>query len=253
MNITVLTLFPEMVRPFFESSIMKRAVEKGIISYEIVDFRDFSEGNYNRVDDIPYGGGAGMVIQPGPLARALESVGAASKRVVFATPSGELFTQRKAEELSKESDLVFICGHYEGLDQRVIDLYVDDEISIGDYVLTSGETSSQVIIDAVFRLIDGVIASESLEDESFSSSLLEYPQYTRPARYCSSCVPDVLLSGHHSHISEWRDDRRLEKTMLVRPDLLTGASLSTRMRKKLIKIIDEKKEKDLKDGHYQGN
>ena len=245
MKITILTLFPDMVRPFFESSIMKRAVEKGIVSYEIIDFRDFSEGNYNRVDDIPYGGGAGMVIQPGPLGRALESIGASSKRVVFATPSGELLTQKKAYELSRESELVFICGHYEGIDQRIIDLYVDDEISIGDYVLTSGETSSQVIIDAVFRLIDGVITSESLEEESFSSSLLEYPQYTRPAGYCSLCVPSVLLSGHHNHISEWRDGMRLEKTMLVRPDLLTSASLSSGMRKKMIKIIDDKTDKDL--------
>lgn len=245
MRITVLTLFPDMIRPFFESSIMKRAVEKGFVEYQIIDFRDFSEGNYNRVDDIPYGGGAGMVIQPLALGRALESVSAKDKRVVFPTPSGRVFTQALARELSMEDELVFICGHYEGIDQRIIDLYVDDEISIGDYVLTSGETSSQVIIDAVFRLIDGVIASESLEEESFSSSLLEYPQYTRPARYCSSCVPSVLLSGHHSHISEWRDGKRLEKTMLVRPDLLTGASLSTQMRKKMIKIIDEMSEKDL--------
>ena len=253
MKITILTLFPQMVEPFFTSSIMRRAVEKGIVSYRIVDFRDFSDDAYNRVDDVPYGGGAGMVLMPGPLSKALDSVSARGKRVVYPTPGGRLFDQKMAYGLAAEEELVFICGHYEGLDQRIIDEYVDDEISIGDYVLTSGETATQVIIDAVFRLIDGVIAKGSLEEESFSSSLLEYPQYTRPARYCSSCVPDVLLSGHHAHISEWRDDRRLVKTMLVRPDLLSGASLSPRMRRKLIKVIEEKRTEDLENGHYQGN
>lgn len=253
MKITILSLFPMMIEPFFKSSIMRRAVEKRIVSYRIIDFREFADDAYNRVDDIPYGGGAGMVLMPQPLSKALESVSARGKRVVYPTPSGRLLDQKKAYELAAEEELVFICGHYEGLDQRIIDEYVDDEISIGDYVLTSGETATLVIIDAVFRLIDGVIAKDSLEEESFSSCLLEYPQYTRPARYCSSCVPDVLLSGHHAHITEWRDDQRLARTMHVRPDLLSGASLSPRMRRKLIKVIEEKRTEDLENGHYQGN
>ena len=149
--------------------------------------------------------------------------------------------ERYAEELSRESELVFICGHYEGLDQRVIDEYVTDEITIGDYVLSSGETASVVIIDALFRLIDGVIASESLEDESVSAALLEYPQYTRPERYCTKSVPDVLLTGHHAHITQWRCDQRLAKTMQNRPDLLSDASLSIEERKRLLSILDQDK------------
>ena len=239
MKITVLTLFPEMVEPFFSSSIMKRAVEKGIISYEIVNFRAYSSGAYNKVDDLPYGGGAGMILMPEPLSKALEDKRSAKSRVIFPSPGGRLFDQALASEFSREEELVFICGHYEGLDRRIIDSYVDDEISIGDYVLTSGETASIVIIDALFRLIDGVISKDSLEDESFNSSLLEYDQYTRPERYCNSSVPSVLLSGNHALICSWRDDNRIAKTMRSRPDMLSEASLSLRMRRKLIKIIEE--------------
>ena len=239
MHITILTLFPEMVVPFFTSSIMKRAVEKGIITYDVIDFRDFAEGVHRKADDIPYGGGAGMVIMPEPLSRALDSVGAQGKRVVFPTPSGRLLTERYAEELAREEELVFICGHYEGIDQRVIDRYVTDEISIGEYVLSSGETASIVVIDALYRLIEGVISSESLDEESFTSPLLEYPQYTRPERYCNKSVPEVLLSGHHRHIAQWRLDRRLEKTMHSRPDVLSDASLSIDERKRLLFILDK--------------
>ena len=239
MHITILTLFPEMVIPFFTSSIMKRAVDKGIITYSIVDFRDFAEGVHHKCDDIPYGGGAGMVIMPEPLSKALDSIDAKEKRVVFPTPSGRLLTESYAEDLSKNDELVFICGHYEGVDQRIIDEYVTDEISIGDYVLSSGESASVVIIDALFRLIDGVIASESLEEESFTSHLLEYPQYTRPERYCNKSVPDVLLSGHHRHITQWRNDKRIEKTMHSRPDLLSDASLSVDERNRLLTILDK--------------
>lgn len=239
MHITILTLFPEMVIPFFTSSIMKRAVDKGIITYSIVDFRDFAEGVHHKCDDIPYGGGAGMVIMPEPLSKALDSIDAKEKRVVFPTPSGRLLTESYAEDLSKNDELVFICGHYEGVDQRIIDEYVTDEISIGDYVLSSGESASIVIIDALFRLIDGVIASESLEEESFTSHLLEYPQYTRPERYCNKSVPDVLLSGHHRHITQWRNDKRIEKTMHSRPDLLSDASLSVDERNRLLTILDK--------------
>ena len=239
MRITILTLFPEMVEPFFCSSIMKRAVDKGIITYSIIDFRDFAEGVHHKCDDIPYGGGAGMVIMPEPLSKALDSIDAKGKRVVFPTPSGRLLTESYAEDLSKNDELVFICGHYEGVDQRIIDEYVTDEISIGDYVLSSGESASIVIIDALFRLIDGVIASESLEEESFTSHLLEYPQYTRPERYCNKSVPDVLLSGHHRHITQWRNDKRIEKTMHSRPDLLSDASLSVDERNRLLTILDK--------------
>ena len=197
MHIDILTLFPQMVESFFTSSIMARAVERGLVSYRIINFRDFATDSHRTCDDIPYGGGAGMVLKCEPLFAALDSIGAKDRRVIYPSPSGRLFNQAYAEDLSKEENLVFICGHYEGLDQRVIDTYVDDEISIGDYVLSSGETSTVVIIDALYRLIDGVISSESLEDESFSSQLLEYPQYTRPERYCTKSVPGVLLSGHH--------------------------------------------------------
>ncbi len=228
-----------MVIPFFTSSIMKRAVDKGIITYSIINFRDEAEGVHHKCDDIPYGGGAGMVIMPEPISKALDKIDAKGKRVVFPTPSGRLYDQDYAAELSKCDELIFICGHYEGLDQRVIDEYVTDEISIGDYVLSSGESASVVIIDALFRLIDGVIASESLEEESFSSHLLEYPQYTRPERYCNKSVPDVLLSGHHRHITQWRNDKRIEKTMHSRPDLLSDASLSVDERNRLLTILDK--------------
>ena len=241
MHIDILTLFPEMVSSFFTSSIMARAVEKGIISYRIVNFRDYAEDRHRTCDDVPYGGGAGMVLKCEPIGRALEEVDAKNRRVIFPTPSGRLFNQEYAQDLSREENLVFICGHYEGLDQRIIDTYVDDEISIGDYVLSSGETSSIVIIDAVYRLVEGVIASESLEDESFSNGLLEYPQYTRPERYCTKSVPDVLLSGHHERIATWRDFRMLEKTMLSRPEVLCRASLDLAMRRRLVELINEMK------------
>ena len=239
MHIDVLTLFPAMVDSFFSSSIMARAVEKGIVSYNITNFRAFAYDAHHTCDDVPYGGGAGMVLKPEPICEALEKIDARKKRVIYPSPSGRLFDQKYAEELSKEENLVFICGHYEGLDQRVIDEYVDDEISIGDYVLTSGETSTNVIIDALFRLIEGVITSESLEDESFSSGLLEYPQYTRPQRYCTKSVPEVLLSGHHERIATWRVFRKLEKTMLSRPEVLCRASLSLAERRRLIELISE--------------
>lgn len=239
MHIDILTLFPPMVESFFTSSIMSRAVERKLVSYNIVNFRDFASDRHRTCDDVPYGGGAGMVLKPEPLYAALESIGAGDKRVIFPSPSGKLFTQSYAEELSREENLVFICGHYEGLDQRVIDTYVDDEISIGDYVLSSGESATTVIIDAIYRLLDGVINSESLTDESFSSSLLEYPQYTRPERYCTKSVPDVLLSGHHERIATWRVFRKLEKTMLSRPEVLAQASLDLEERRRLIDLINE--------------
>jgi tRNA (guanine37-N1)-methyltransferase len=225
LNIDILTLFPEMVSGFFTNSIMARAVKAGLVSYNIVDWRQYAEDKHHKCDDSPFGGGAGMVIKPEPLFKALDRIDAMEKRVIYASPSGRRLTQDYARQLSREPNLVFICGHYEGIDQRIIDRYVDDEICIGDYVISSGEVATLVIIDAVYRLIDGVITDSSLEEESFTGPLLEYPQYTRPETYCGMSVPDILLSGHHANIEKWRLRKRLEKTLSNRPELLENASL----------------------------
>ena len=248
----VVTLFPEMIEGFFKNSIMKRAVESRLVQYDIIDFRQFAKGRHRSCDDAPFGGGAGMVIQCAPLCDALDSIGAKAKRVVYPSPSGKLFTQAYAQNLSLEDELVFICGHYEGIDQRVIDLYVDDEISIGDYVISSGEVSTLVIIDAVYRLIEGVIKADSLAEESFSDGLLEYPQYTRPETYCSKSVPAVLLSGHHANISQWRLKKRLEKTLLNRPDLLETASLDVNSRKMLLELKEHRAKGTVDNGCNEG-
>ena len=220
MKYTILTLFPEIVRQYFDNSIMAKAVERGIVEFRVVDFRDFATDRHRTCDDAPYGGGAGMVIKPEPLAAALDSVGGLQKRVVYPSPSGKLFDQSYAEQLAGDEELVFICGRYEGVDQRIIDMYVDDEICIGNYVMSSGELASLVIIDTVYRLIDGVISEESLQEESFSDGLLEYPHYTRPADFRGYTVPDILLSGNHAEIEKWRYPKRVEKTERFRPDLL---------------------------------
>ena len=230
-----------MVRGFFTNSIMARAVKAGLVSYNIVDWRQYAEDKHHKCDDSPFGGGAGMVIKPEPLFKALDRVDAMNKRVVYASPSGKRLTQDYARQLSREPELVFICGHYEGIDQRIIDRYVDDEICIGDYVISSGEVATLVIIDAVYRLIDGVITDSSLDEESFTGPLLEYPQYTRPETYCGMSVPDILLSGHHANIEKWRLRKRLEKTLSNRPDLLEKASLDEATGKLLEEILAEKK------------
>jgi tRNA (guanine37-N1)-methyltransferase len=203
---------------------MARAVERGIISYANINIRDFAPDKHRTCDDAPYGGGAGMVLKPEPLAAALDSVGAGEIRTLYPSPSGKPFTQDYAESLTAERQLVFICGRYEGIDQRVLDLYVDDEISVGDYVLSSGEIAAMVIIDAVYRLLDGVITPESLEEESFVRGLLEYPQYTRPEVFRNLRVPDILLSGHHANIQKWRLEQGILKTRKYRPELLKGRS-----------------------------
>ncbi len=203
---------------------MEKAVEKGIIEYELVNIRDFALDRHRTCDDAPYGGGAGMVLKAEPLAEALDSVKALSKRTVFPTPSGVSYKQELAEELAQEKEIVLICGRYEGIDQRIIDQYVDDEVCIGDYVLSSGEIASLVVIDSIYRLCDGVITRESLEEESFQDSLLEYPHYTRPEEFRGMRVPDILLSGHHARIEQWRLEKRLEKTKKNRPDLLDRRS-----------------------------
>ncbi len=226
MIFTVLSLFPDILDGFFTNSLMAKSVEKGDITYNLIDFREFTKDKHRTCDDAPYGGGAGMVIKPEPLANALEEVDAENKRVIYLSPSGKPFNQKYAEELSGENELVFICGRYEGIDQRIIDRYVDDEICIGDYVISSGEVAALVVVDAVYRLIAGVINEESLKEESFSNGLLEYPHYTRPYEYCGMTVPDILLSGNHSEIAKWRLKKRLEKTLEYRPDLIDKAVLS---------------------------
>lgn len=239
MKFHVLTLFPDIPRAFFENSIMAKAVERGIIDYNLVNIRDFAYDTHKTCDDKPYGGVLGkrvpgMLMLPEPISRALDSVGvvpkaersgtmSGRKRVIYCTPSGKPFTQELAQQYAAEDELVFVCGRYEGIDQRIIDLYVDDEVSIGDYVLSSGEVAVTVVIDTVYRLIDGVISSESLEDESHSDGLLEYPQYTRPEIFRDLSVPEVLLSGHHEKIRKWRLRKRIEKTLLFRPDLIEKA------------------------------
>jgi len=219
-KLILITLFPELLSGYFENSIMAKAVDRGLISYSIINFRDYAHDRHRTCDDAPYGGGAGMVIKPEPLAEALDSIDGMNKRVIYPSPSGKLFNQEYAWELSKEKELVLVCGRYEGVDQRIIDLYVDDEVCIGDYVLSSGEIAALTIVDSVYRLMDGVISGESLEEESFTGGLLEYPHYTRPAVFRGTEVPDVLLSGNHAEINKWRYGKRIEKTRRNRPELL---------------------------------
>lgn len=220
MKFTLLTLFPEQVRSYFESSIMAKAVERGLVEYEVVNIRDFATDRHKTCDDAPYGGGYGMVLKPEPLGAALDAVDAVRKHVVYPSPSGRPFTQQAAAALAEHDEIVLICGRYEGIDQRIIDLYVHEELSIGDYVISSGEIASTVIVDAVYRLLEGVITEGSLREESHIAGLLEYPQYTRPEEYRGRRVPDVLLSGHHGRIDTWRRDQSLARTRERRPDLL---------------------------------
>ncbi len=239
MKFTVLSLFPELVDGFFESSILGKSVQKGLVEYRSINIRDFAEDRHRTCDDAPYGGGPGMVLKPEPLARALDSVGAGTIRTVMPTPSGRLFTQSYARDLATEPELVVICGRYEGIDQRIIDEYVDDEVCIGDYVISSGEVAALVIIDAVYRLVDGVISADSLSEESFEDGLLEYPQYTRPESFRGAGIPEVLLSGHHENIRKWRARKSLEKTLRNRPELIAGAKLSSELQTLLQEIGDE--------------
>lgn len=226
MKFTILSLFPAMLESYFSSSIMGKAVERGLIEYDLVDIRDFATDRHRTADDAPYGGGYGMVLKPEPLAGALDSVDADSKRVIYASPAGRLFTQEIARELARERELVLICGRYEGIDQRVIDLYVHDQLSIGDYVVSSGEIASLVIVDAIYRLVAGVITAGSLEEESHSDSLLEYPHYTRPEVFRERAVPELLRSGHHAEIKRWRRWKQIERTAAVRPELLARSGIT---------------------------
>ena len=219
MKFDVLTLFPEMFEAV-KQSILGKAIEKGLIDINLVNIRDFSKNKHKKVDDTPYGGGAGMVIRPDVVYDAYKSVHDENAKVVYLTPQGKILNQKMVEDLSKEKHLILLCGHYEGIDQRVIDKIVDEEISIGDYVLTGGEIPAMVLIDSVSRYTEGVLSQESIKEESFSDGLLEYPQYTRPEIFEGEKVPEVLLSGHHGNIDNWRKEQSIKITKQKRPDLL---------------------------------
>ena len=219
MKFDVLTLFPESFEPI-KQSILGRALEKNLISFNLINIRDFSKDKHKKVDDTPYGGGAGMVIRPDVVYDAYKSIKDENAKVIYMSPQGNVLNQKKVESLSKEKHLILLCGHYEGIDQRVIDEIVDEEISIGDYVLTGGEIPAMVLIDSVSRYVEGVLTKESIKEESFSNNLLEYPQYTRPETFLDKKVPEVLLSGHHENIRKWREEQALKNTYQKRPDLL---------------------------------
>ncbi|ALS21603.1 MULTISPECIES: tRNA (guanosine(37)-N1)-methyltransferase TrmD [Paenibacillus] len=244
MKIDVLTLFPEMFEGVFSSSILGKAQEKGLLQLGTVNFRDYANNKHNTVDDYPYGGGGGMVLKPEPIFTAVEeltSVLEQRPRIILMCPQGEPFTQRKAEELSREKHLIFICGHYEGYDERIREHLVTDELSIGDYVLTGGELPAMVVIDSVARLIPGVLGNEtSAVTDSFSTGLLEYPHYTRPAKFRDWEVPDILISGHHGNIKDWRRKQSLLRTWKKRPDLLEHAVLTEEERR----WLEEQKAKE---------
>lgn len=222
MKFDVLTLFPEMFVPV-KQSIIGRAEKNNLIELNLINFREFSKDKQKHVDDCPYGGGAGMVIKPDVIYDAYKSIVdnlSYKPKLIYLTPQGKVFNQQMARDLAKENHLILLCGHYEGIDQRVLDEIVDEEISIGDYVLTGGELPAMVLIDAVSRNVENVLDAESLVDESFNNNLLEYPQYTRPEIFMGKKVPEVLLSGHHANIEKWRREQSLEITKRKRPDLL---------------------------------
>ncbi|MCF0246111.1 MAG: tRNA (guanosine(37)-N1)-methyltransferase TrmD [Ileibacterium sp.] len=225
MKITILTLFPEYFDGLKKTSIINRAAEKGLFEIETVNFREFTEQKHGHVDDSPYGGGAGMVLMCQPLLDALESVRTENSTVILLTPQGETFNQKKAEELSLKDHLIFICGHYEGFDERIRS-FVDLQMSLGDFVMTGGEPAAAAMCDSILRLVNGTIKEDSSDDDSFSTGLLEYPQYTKPADYKGMKVPEVLLSGHHANIAKWRREQSIARTALHRPDLLESAGLS---------------------------
>ncbi len=236
----ILTLFPEMIEGIISSSILKRAIEKQLIEINIINFRDYSTNKHFTVDDYAYGGGAGMLISVEPIHLAMKEIaGYQTAHKILTSPSGIVLNQKKVEELNKYNHFIIICGHYEGIDARILD-YVDEEISIGDYILTGGEIPACAIVDAISRLIPGVISNESTVGESFSMGLLEYPQYTRPAIYNNKKVPDILLSGHHANIEKWKRYEALKKTYKQRPDLLSKVNLSSDDLKMLEDIKNEK-------------
>ncbi|MBA4536203.1 tRNA (guanosine(37)-N1)-methyltransferase TrmD [Bacillus aquiflavi] len=236
MKIDILTLFPQMFSGVLGESILKKASEKQIVKYNLVNFRDYADNKHGTVDDYPYGGGAGMVLKPQPIFDAVtdlkEKSHSTNPKVILLCPQGERYTQRKAEQLACEDHLIFICGHYEGYDERIRQYLVTDEISIGDYVLTGGELAAMVVIDSVVRLIPKVLGNnESHVNDSFSTRLLEHPHYTRPAEFRGMKVPETLLSGNHRLIDDWREKESLRRTFLRRPDLLKELELTDKQKK----------------------
>lgn len=226
MRFDVVSLFPELIETYTKNGIIGRAVENNLFELGITNLRDYSEDKHKKVDDYPYGGGPGMLLKPEPMFNALDAIKKNNSYIIYLSPKGNLFNQQKARELSKQEHIVLIAGHYEGIDQRIIDKYVNEEISMGDYVLTNGELPALMIVDAVGRLIPGVLGcDESSVEESHSSNLLEYPQYTRPESYLGMDVPDILLSGHHKKIEEWRRFKAIEITLERRPDMIKDNNL----------------------------
>jgi tRNA (guanine37-N1)-methyltransferase len=245
----ILSLFPEMFAGYLEGSILGKSIEADQIEVKLINIRDFAFDKHKSCDSAPYGGGPGMLLKPEPLSRAIESVGEKVKRTVYLTPSGRLFNQQYAVELSKLESILLICGHYEGIDQRIIDIYVNDEISIGDYVIFSGEVAAMVVLDAVTRLVEHIVKPESLKEESFTRGLLEYPQYTRPQCFKDREVPEVLVSGHHANIRAWRIRKSLEKTFKYRPDLLNSVKLTQEQ----MEILEEIRQEEMRDGSDKGS
>ena len=244
MKVDVLSLFPEMFEGVLHSSIMKKAQTNNAVEFKVTDFRDFATDKHRSVDDYPYGGGAGMVLKPEPLFAAVAAITSRTEkppRVILMCPQGEKFTQKKAEELSSEKHLVFICGHYEGYDERIRDVLVTDELSLGDFVLTGGEIAAMAVIDSVVRLLPNVLGNaDSPVLDSFSTGLLEHPQYTRPANFNGLEVPEVLLSGNHAKIDQWREEQSLLRTFQRRKDLLENAPLTDHQQKLLNKLEQKK-------------
>ncbi|UAL49145.1 tRNA (guanosine(37)-N1)-methyltransferase TrmD [Sutcliffiella horikoshii] len=247
MKIDILSIFPEMFTGVLGASILNKAAEKGAVQYSVTDFREFADNKHKTVDDYPYGGGAGMVLKAQPIFDAVSSLAEANQtvkkpRVILMCPQGERYTQKKAEELAQEEHLIFICGHYEGYDERIREHVVTDEISIGDYVLTGGELASMVIVDSVVRLLPDVLGkAASHEQDSFSTGMLEHPHYTRPADFRGMKVPDVLLSGNHAHIEEWRTKESIRRTWNRRPDLFDDYPLTDQQQVWLNEIKKEDK------------
>ena len=247
MKIDILTLFPEMFVPVTTSSILGRAAEKNLIDIRLTDIREYTKNKHRKVDDYPFGGGQGMVMMPQPIFDALRDIGAEDKKILYMSPRGRVLDKDKIQELSELSELVILCGHYEGVDQRVIDCWEMEEVSIGDYILTGGELPAMVLVDSVARLIPGVLSGEdSAMEESVYSGLLEYPQYTQPREYEDIPVPEILLSGHHKNIDLWRFEKSLELTRKVRPDMFEdycrerAQELDKAEKKILQKVTDDK-------------
>ncbi len=237
-RIAILTIFPEAFDSFLGGPVIQRAIQKNLVAIEIVDIRSFADGSYRHIDDSPYGGGAGMIMRCEPVIGALKNTEKASSKKLFFSPAGKTYTQKMAHDLSREEDLILLCGHYEGMDAR-IEPYFDGSISLGDYILTGGELPAMIVTDSIVRLLKGALRDASTEDESFENGLLEYPQYTHPLTFEGVSVPDVLTSGNHGRIAEWKRKESLRQTLLKRPDLLKKAELSKQDQKLLEEIKEE--------------